>query len=336
VKILASTQQLPISDAVRSKFAMVAPVDDATLRSLKMDRVDRLGGYSKITLYDLARELREGAGDAGICFEYAVHDGIANKHPLIYPVASEALEKFCGINAGAQSLLFGPEKDGRIPVVQSVDATLTDESRLYVGGRGQPPKLKKHLRKIVAAFRRQEARERLPASIRGLWKADLFLGNQWSEAWVGTTVKINPSQLAGAAGLRIGIYPRVNNSDVPRKDDDLNLIRLPLPYDGAFMELYYKSFFLVKAFLEADAKVPAPVSLPDAEDRFVAGELETRREFPVLDVVDVLRKMGQQDLVRNEAIRDLPVQLSLSEAGLVVGEQPASEMVSLTPVAIEK
>ena len=64
---------------------------------------------------------------------------------------------------------------------------------------------------------------------------------------MGTTVKINPGHLQGARGLRIGIYPKTNARDTARQDDDLNLIRLPLPYDGAFMELFYKAFYLVKA-----------------------------------------------------------------------------------------
>jgi hypothetical protein len=314
---------------------MVAPVLEATLYSLKLDRVTRLGGHDKVTLYDLAREFRNGFGDAGICFEYAVHDGIANKHPLIYDRASDTLKKFCGIGDGAASLLFGPEKDGRIPILQTIDNSLTDESRLYVGARGQPPKLKKYISTIVAAFRKQDARDKLPASIRGLWKADLFLGNPAQESWVGTTVKINPAQLVSANGLRIGVYPQANNRDVPRKDDSLNLIRLPLPYDGAFMELFYKAFYLVKAFVDADAMIPAPVSLPDAEDRYVAGELEKRREFPVQDVVRVIRGMGQPDLLRSDPVQNLPVQTSLSDVGLESGAVAASEMVSLTPLSLE-
>lgn len=337
MRILASAQRERVSDAVRSKFAMVAPVLDATLYSLNSERVARFGGVERVTLWDLAREVRGGTGDAGICFEYAVHDGIKNRHALIYPRASEALERFCGIPGGAASLLFGPEKDGRIPILQSVQDALTDESRLYVGNRGQPPKLKRYVEKIFNAFRRQDARVSLPASIGELWKADLFIGNPSDESWVGTTVKINPQQLRGARGLRIGIYPQANARDVPRKDADLNLIRLPLPYDGAFMELYYKAFNLVRAFLKADARVPAREWLPDSEDRYIAKELEDRREFAVLVVADVLRGLGQEGLLDTAPVTDVPASTAIAEdVGLVTGEVAASELVSLTPLATEQ
>lgn len=64
---------------------------------------------------------------------------------------------------------------------------------------------------VKELFRRQNAgkldRAKLPDSINGLWKADLFIGNTIMDNWVGTTVKINPSQLESARGLRLGIKP---------------------------------------------------------------------------------------------------------------------------------
>jgi len=47
VKLLQTIQQERIDDPVRSKFAMVAPVLDATLFSLRHDRVERLGGLDE-------------------------------------------------------------------------------------------------------------------------------------------------------------------------------------------------------------------------------------------------------------------------------------------------
>jgi hypothetical protein len=317
---------------------MVVPVLEATLYSVHMDRIARLGGYEEWTLVDLAREYREGNGDAGICFEFAVHEAIALENPLIAPLASEVLNDFCGISGGANSILFGPEKDGRIPILESVQDALTDDSRVYVGNRGQPPKLKRYIPKIIRAFRRNEDRNKLPRTINGLWKADLFIGNPDSEKWVGTTVKVNQAHLEGAQGLRIGIYPRVNPRDVPRKDDDLNLVRLPLPYDAAFMELFYKSFYLVRAFLNADARVPKPIQLPDAEDRFVTQELEARRDFPVLAVIEVIRDMAQRNLLKNEDVETVMPTAALSEeAGLEESPENdvGSDYISLTPKALD-
>lgn len=334
MKILASVQAAPISDPVRSKLAMVVPVIEATLNSMNRGRLERLGGIDQWTLHDLARERLEGDGDTGICFEYAVHEAIARKDEMLWPLASEVLEQFCGIGGGSSSLLFGPEKDGVIPVIESIQDALTDDSRLHVGNRGQPPKLRRYIPQIVRAFRRNEERALLPRSINGLWKADLFLGNPESERWVGATVKSKASGLVGAQGLRIGIYPRVNLADAPRLDTDLNLVRLPIPYDGDFMELFYKSFFLVRAFLNADAQVPSPAALPDAEDRYVTQELVARRDFPILEVLEVLRGMSQADLLEPaEAVETLEPTASLSEAG-GLQETPTfeqSDSVSIAP-----
>ena len=315
---------------------MTVPVLEATNSSLAKDRAARFGGYNKVTLADLAREAREGNGDAGICFELAVHQAVEAQDRLLHPLVSEVLEELCGIPGGADSILFGPEKNHIIPILESTENALTDESRIWVGNRGQPPKLKRYIPQIINAFRRGEMRNNLPRSISGLWKADLFLGTKQKDRWLGTTIKINPDQLIGAKGLRLGIYPKKNEKDAPRKDDDLNLIRIPLPYDGAFMEAFYRSFYLVRAFLKADARVPPPVNLPDAEDRFITRELEMRRDFAVSDVVEVIRDMAQGDLIRSAEVADILPAASLTEAGLQNTPAPEdiSEMVSLSPFSL--
>ncbi len=330
---MRSFQNEDVTDPVMAKYAMVAPVLEATLYSLQVSRVERLGGYEAITLHDLAREFRDGSGDAGICFEYTVHDAIASRNPLIWPLASEVLNDFCGISDGADSILFGPEKNGRIPILESVQDALTGESRLYVGNRGHPPKLRRYIPQVINAFHRREDRARLPRSITGLWKADLFIGNPGSDKWVGTTVKSHPTGLEGAAGLRVGIYPQVNASDSPRKDENLNLIRLPLPYDGGFSELYYKSFFLVRAFLKADAEVPSRALLPDAEDRYITEELKKRRQFPVLDVIDAVRSMSQETLLSTQDVEFVEASSTLAQDGLegVGAEDVDGTAVSLSP-----
>jgi hypothetical protein len=190
----------------------------------------------------------------------------------------------------------------------------------------------------VNAFYRHELRNTLPRSINGLWKADLFLGNAGVDRWVGTTVKSNAPDLEAAQGLRIGIYPKVNVRDVPRRDEQLNLIRLPLPYDAGFMELYYKAFFLVRAFLKADATVPPAANLPDAEDRFIAQELAVRRDYPLLEVVAAIRDMGQEHLLDTRDVESVTPTAALStDAGLEQDPIPgleSSESVSLSPEAL--
>lgn len=335
MKLIGGKQVGNVEDPVRAKLAIIVPILKATLHSLAHDRIDRLGGLPRITLRDLAREFREGHGDAGICFEYAVHEAIAANSPLIHPLASEVLADLCKIKGGADSILFGPEKEGVIPIIESATNALTDDSVVYVGNAGRPPKLRRYIPQIVRAYRRNEEQNRLPRSITGLWKADLFLGNRGIDTWVGTTIKINPEHLQGARGLRIAIYPKRGPRDAPRKDDDLNLIRLPLPYDGEFMEVFYKSFFLVRAFLRADAEIPKPIDLPDAEDRLLTEQLQQRRDFPVLDVVGALIGMAQPDLLEAAEVEERPINAALSEDAGLQAQLPLEgppDPVSVTPV----
>ena len=103
MRILKSFQREAVADAVRGKFAMAAPILEATLYSVAMERIERLDGYASWTLADLAREFREGDGDAGICFEWAVHEAMVSRNPLIWPLTSDVLDTFCGISDGANS-----------------------------------------------------------------------------------------------------------------------------------------------------------------------------------------------------------------------------------------
>src|SRR5262249_15404904 len=151
--------------------------------------------------------------------------------------------------------------------------------------KGQPAKLRKHLSTIAGAFKNRKTKPALPHSIRGLWKADLFVGYADSDRWVGTTVKINPNNLEGAAGLRIGIVPsKQGRLDKVRLDETKNLVICHLHHDQDFMQIFYEAWRIVQAFIDADAQVPKEIVLPKPTDREVARILEERRAFSVVEV----------------------------------------------------
>ena len=302
MKLLVEKQLEPINDEARARISMVLPVLNGLLFALQQARVERLGGHGRITLADIAREYREGSGDCGICFEYAVHDAIKNQDKHIHPILSEVLEDRFGIRGGAQSILFGAEKTGAIALIETPAKFVTEDARILAGNIGRPAKLFKNWEKIKKALHDQKAREDLPESIRGVWKSDLFIGNSDEECWVGTTLKINPKQFEGAPGLRVGVYPEQKRGEAPHIDEDKNLLLCPLPYNGSFMELFYSSFFIVKQFLDADARVPKPVALPNSSDRYVASLLEERREFPILEVVGAMAAMAQPRLLETSEV----------------------------------
>lgn len=276
---------------------MVRPILEGTLYSLRKEVANTLGGYDKISLFMLAETRNPGDGDCGISFEYAVHDAIARGEASVLERVSDALTQ-CKVKGDAKSILFGLEKTGAQLLIETAQETLTDASVLMSGKRGKPALLKPHLRSVAAAFRSTKARQALPQSISGLWRADLFVGASEEDRWVGATVKINPKQLEGDRGLRIGIVPESQGrSDAIRKDESKNLVICPVPYDEAFMETFYGGWQIVQTFLAAHAKLPKPVALPYGAHRQVARYLEERREFPVVDVIEALATLEQPHLL---------------------------------------
>jgi hypothetical protein len=149
MKMLKATQAMPISDDVRARYSLVAPCLEACLYSVPRTWLERLG-REHISVAQLADIFiaHQGDGDTGICFEYAVHDAIEKKHKLIWPLVSEVLEDHCGIAGGAESILFGPEKNGVIPVLKTAEQAFTPDSRVLAGNVGQPAKLKKRIGQV--------------------------------------------------------------------------------------------------------------------------------------------------------------------------------------------
>lgn len=300
VNISKYYQSAEIGSEVNALYAVIVPILKGITYSLKRDMLQEFGlTYETITLSQLARVYREGNGDSGICFEYAVHDSILDNNPDVLERIDSALHKFCKIKNGVPtSILFGAEKTGAMQLIDSVTEHLTDESSLLTGSVGKPIKLKKHIQGVLNAFRKQSEREKLPNSINGLWKADLFVGKAQEDRWVGTTVKINPAQLEGARGLRLAIVPcKHGRSDKIYLHDTKNLIVCPLPYEQSFVEIFYEGWNIVKMFLNSDAYLPREALLPRGADRYVCKELEIRRKFPIKDVIEAFGILKQPELI---------------------------------------
>ena len=299
IQLRLEFQRNAVADEVSAVTAVVRPILRGLLYSLKKEVVDEAGGYERAKLFLLSRLYKPGDGDCGLCFEYAVHDAMGRGEATVQERLVDAMAKFCKVpGQQSASILFGAEKSGALRLIDTAKERLTDDSRLLVGLRGQPAKLKKHIETALRAMRREEERELLPWSIRGIWKADLFVGFTDSDRWVATSVKINRSQLEKAAGLRIGIVPnREGESDTIRLDADRNLVVCPIPHDFAFMQTFYQGWVVVQQFLHADAKVPKEVFLPRPPDRQVARFLEERREYPVVEVIDALGPLAQPELL---------------------------------------
>lgn len=299
VDITKCIQTNDVHSEYEALFSVIHPILYGLAMTLKQDIVKQVGGYDKISLGLFTRLYEPGDGDCGICFEYAVHDAIINKNQDVLERIDSALSKFCKIKGDTpSSILFGAEKSGQLQFIDSVMEHLTDDSILLPGTKGQPIKLKRHINGVVSAFRKPQDREKLPSSINGLWKADLFVGNTNIDKWVGTTVKINPKQLESARGLRLGIIPcRQGKNDKIYKHETKNLIVCPVPYDQSFMEIFYEGWIIIKKFILARGNMPKEIDLPSGLDRLVCKELVARKKFPILDVLEVLKNMGQPHLM---------------------------------------
>lgn len=289
-------QDSEVGEAVRARYTMVASILRAMLYATHGPMVNALGGPTKITLEQLARIYQEGSGDYGICFEYALHDSIRARQPAIYPVIEEILHKFCRIKGNTESILFGLEKEGRLNIVETAENSLTNEARVLVGKPGKPPFLKHRIGTLQRAFRSVVHRKRLPHSIRGLWKADLFLGSPAAEQWVGTTLKLTKESLEAAPGLRVGVYPS-STKEGPKKYPDKNLILCPLPYRSDFMILFSASFQVAKQLMYSLGQMPKAPALIYEDDLTVAEWLSARRDFPVMEMLEALNPLMQPGLL---------------------------------------
>ncbi|SNS21954.1 hypothetical protein [Tropicimonas sediminicola] len=315
MEIRKEVQQNAVAGEVPAITAVVRPILGALLYSLKSEVVNDYGGYQNVLLRQLSRNRAKHDGESGVCFEYAVHDAIINNDPMVLDRIDTALKRHCKIAGGdVNSLLFGVEKTGKINLIESVRDNLTNDSRLLAGSRGQPIKLKKRVDQLAAAFRKASERKNLPTSISGLWKADLFVGRPSTDQWVGTTVKINQRHLEAARGLRLAIVPAdQGKSDTVRLEETKNLIVVPVPYDGAFMEVFWCAWETVLQVLAADCRVPKPANLPRPAQREVARLLADRREFSVLEVIEALDPLSQPYLLQT---RPEQLELDLFRSGL--------------------
>lgn len=278
-------------------LAMIRPILFGLLVHLKHEVVKDYGTINDILLRQLARAHRYGFGDCGICFEYAVHSAIRNNNPLVLERIQDALS-LCGIKGNrTTSILLGFEKDGILQISNKLINNLTPDSKLIINLQGESIKIKEHIDAMINSFRKQSLRGSLPTVIRGIWQADLFIGNTDSDMWVAASVKINRMLLKHSRGLCLGIIPASWNNEPTCSSKD-GMVVCPLLYNKSFMEYFYSSWQIVIKFLQSDAHLPKERELHHPVERKVAKYLESMRESPVLELVDNdLRQLAHPTLI---------------------------------------
>jgi hypothetical protein len=77
VEIREERQQSPVADDVTSLIAVTRPIVNGVLQSIKTEMVEAIGqDRERLPLRLLGRLRKESDGDAGVAFEYAVHDAV--------------------------------------------------------------------------------------------------------------------------------------------------------------------------------------------------------------------------------------------------------------------
>jgi hypothetical protein len=299
VEIRVISQKNPVSDEVSALWAVVWPILVGLLAALKTDVLEQAAGIDQITLEMLAVLYQRGDADCGICFEYALHDAIRRGDARVLDHLDQALW-VCDIpGTGLSSILLATERTGSQQLIGTPRETLTPQSQLVHGENGLPIPLTSHLDAISAEFRTISAQPNSPQSISGTWCADLFLGRPETAEWVSASVRTDsPNRLPAAPGLRMEIIPTTpGKPDSLIRDDRRNVVILPLPWDGEFMEVFSRGWTLVQQFIDADANVPTGVGSEWSPRRHVAQELFDRRQFPLIDVIQALHPIAQPHLL---------------------------------------
>lgn len=131
INIQVEQQQGRVADEVSALIAVIRPILHGLLFAIKNDVVNETGGIHNLKLFMLPRVYRPGSGDCGICFEYAVHDAIQRKDPMIIERVHDSLTSFCRVPGNdTASILFGAEKTGALQLIGNADDLLTDDSRI--------------------------------------------------------------------------------------------------------------------------------------------------------------------------------------------------------------
>lgn len=315
MEVREERQLNPVAEDVSALLAVTRPIIAGLLHSIGEEYLAAHGGRSNMRLGDLGRVRKANDGDLGVAFEYAVHDAVMNGTPIVMDRVSSALSK-CNIRHGdPASILFAMEKTGAKQLIQTQRELITTDSRVLSGKRGQPVKLNRYMNQLAAAFHRPTTRLALPRSIRGLWKADLFLGSTTPDHWVGTTIKVNPRALEGAPGLRIAIVPTSSGrSDAIRLDEHKNLIICPLPHDYSFMQTFHEGMRIVQVLVARDFKMPTDPELPNPMHREVARVYVERRDYTVQEVLDAVKIFAQPELLDTETEELTSVKFETSQS----------------------
>jgi hypothetical protein len=309
MEIREDRQKNPVADEVSALVAVTGPVIAGVLRSISMEVISVFGERDEVPLKMLGRLRKEGNGDCGLAFEYAVHHAVISHEPIVADRVADALAKLGIAGSNPASILFAIEKSGAQELISTEPGLVMGNSPVLLGEGGSPVSLRAHLAAIGAAFRLPGTLLNLAQSIRGLWKTELFLGSADLDRWVGASVNVSLPRLAAAREPRIAVIPSMaGHSDAVRLDEQRNLVICPVPHDGSFVQIFHEGWRIVQRLCARNFEMPSKADIPNPAHREVARIFVERREFPIPDVIEAIRKFAQPELLTSsvEIVSNVP------------------------------
>jgi hypothetical protein len=268
--------------------------EDLTDLNTALEQV-RMRQLAKVARVDRDKGLR---GDG---FEWAVHEAVLGKEPLVVDPLAYALQKASQFvkDAEPSSLMFGHERARYLGFLDAVVDQAGTDAYLLPEGSGRPFRFGPW---VATAAQGQASEAHLPQRIKKIWKTDLFLSGLGDPRYFAATVKSNFALLEGGTGLRIGIVPestdRTNHSGV-RYSQEHHLWVVSLSDPNGFMGLFNDAYVAVARAIGTLGKHQQPpyYTKPSAKAQRVQEQLEKYPDATVLEIEAALDEAAQQNFV---------------------------------------
>lgn len=297
-------QNAPIDEYGRGLYAVARSIIRALIDSISNeDLTDLNTPLVDVKLRQFAKVVRleRDKGMRGDGFEWAVHEAILGREPMVVEPISQAMRRASRYvrDSIPNSILFGQERSKFLGFLDAVVDEAGTDSYLLPQGSGKPFRFGPW---VSVAAKGHMAENELNTRIKKIWKTDLFLAAQDDAKHFAATIKSNFAQLEGGAGLRIGIVPEsthVGNNSGVRYDNNTGLWVVTLADPNGFMGLYNDAYHAVARAVLTIGKQPVPPYYikPSAKGQKLQEQIQKYPDAPILDIEDALDQAAQQNLV---------------------------------------
>lgn len=306
-KVTFIEQDAPVDEYGRALYAVCRSILRALIDSLTSEDLSDLNTpLADVNMRQLAKvaRLERDKGMKGDGFEWAVHEAILGKEPLVVNHLYDALKRASPKikDATPTSLLFGHERAKYLGFLDAMIDEAGTSSFLLPQGSGRPYRFGPW---VATAAKGQRAENELRDRIKHIWKTDLFLSVEEDQRYLAATIKSNPLQLEGGKGLRIGIVPesikdgyRAGVEWHPKHG--LWLVKLPDP--NGFMGLFNDAYHALARAICTLGKQPLPPYYikPSSKAQKVQDQIERYPDAKAVEIEDALNDAAQQNLVSTQ------------------------------------